>query len=165
MAGSWIGGLGGGASAAGSSASTYTMSTGYQLPDLFGRNATGGYISGPGTGTSDSIPTMLSNGEYVINAKATKDNLALLSAINSGQIKKFASGGPVDNTPPSTAMSGATAKAAMRQTGLGVDKGSTQQVFNVHVTGDISRQTRREIQTMIPQIAAGVGRHNNDYGR
>lgn len=30
--------------------------------------ATGGYISGKGTSTSDEIPAMLSNGEYVINA-------------------------------------------------------------------------------------------------
>ena len=34
--------------------------------------ATGGPVSGPGTGTSDSIPAWLSNGEYVINAKAVK---------------------------------------------------------------------------------------------
>lgn len=32
------------------------------------RNAAGGYISGPGTGTSDSILSWLSNGEYVLNA-------------------------------------------------------------------------------------------------
>jgi hypothetical protein len=32
--------------------------------------ADGGYISGPGTATSDSIPAMLSNGEYVIQASA-----------------------------------------------------------------------------------------------
>lgn len=33
-----------------------------------GHNATGGRISGPGTGTSDSIPMWLSNGEHVIRA-------------------------------------------------------------------------------------------------
>lgn len=32
--------------------------------------ASGGFVSGPGSSTSDSIPAMLSNGEYVINAKA-----------------------------------------------------------------------------------------------
>jgi TP901 family phage tail tape measure protein len=36
------------------------------------KRAMGGYISGPGTGTSDSIPTMLSNGEYVIKADSVK---------------------------------------------------------------------------------------------
>lgn len=34
------------------------------------RKATGGYISGPGSGTSDSIPALLSNGEYVLRAAA-----------------------------------------------------------------------------------------------
>ena len=34
------------------------------------RAATGGRISGPGTGTSDSIPMWLSNGEHVIRAAA-----------------------------------------------------------------------------------------------
>lgn len=32
----------------------------------------GGDVNGPGTSTSDSIPAMLSDGEYVINAKAVK---------------------------------------------------------------------------------------------
>lgn len=34
--------------------------------------ATGGHVVGPGTGTSDSIPTNLSNGEFVFTAKATR---------------------------------------------------------------------------------------------
>jgi hypothetical protein len=31
-----------------------------------------GGVWGPGTSTSDSIPAMLSNGEYVLNAAATQ---------------------------------------------------------------------------------------------
>lgn len=57
--------------------------------------ATGGYISGSGTGTSDSIPAMLSNGEYVINAKSTEQFMPLLNAINTGKFKGFSSGGVV----------------------------------------------------------------------
>jgi hypothetical protein len=45
----------------------------------------GGRVRGPGSGTSDSIPAWLSNGEYVINAKATREFLPLLHAINNGQ--------------------------------------------------------------------------------
>lgn len=56
-------------------------------------SATGGYISGPGTSTSDSIPALLSDGEYVINAASTRKNLALLEAINSGTVARFAHGG------------------------------------------------------------------------
>ncbi|MNJ54402.1 hypothetical protein D3C77_498390 [compost metagenome] len=47
--------------------------------------STGGYVSGSGTGTSDSIPARLSNGEFVVNAKATKRNRQLLEAINSNE--------------------------------------------------------------------------------
>ncbi|MBN9472263.1 MAG: hypothetical protein J0J10_26225 [Bosea sp.] len=61
--------------------------------------AGGGYVSGPGTGRSDSIPARLSNGEYVINARATKQNRALLEAINSGKLPAFADGGLVGRLP------------------------------------------------------------------
>ena len=47
--------------------------------------ATGGYVRGPGSSTSDSIPANLSNGEFVVNAAATRKNRALLEAINSGE--------------------------------------------------------------------------------
>lgn len=55
--------------------------------------AEGGLVQGPGTGTSDSIVARLSNGEYVVNARATSENLGLLQAINSGQ--RFRDGGLV----------------------------------------------------------------------
>ena len=47
--------------------------------------APGGPVTGVGTGTSDSISAMLSNGEYVVNARATAQNRGLLDAINSNQ--------------------------------------------------------------------------------
>jgi hypothetical protein len=40
------------------------------VTNKIGGKATGGEISGPGTGTSDSIPTMLSDGEYVLKASS-----------------------------------------------------------------------------------------------
>lgn len=58
--------------------------------------ATGGYIAGPGTGTSDSIPAYLSNGEYVLTADAVQNvGLPLLDAVNSGRVGHFATGGLV----------------------------------------------------------------------
>ena len=77
--------------------------------------ATGGHVEGPGTETSDSIPAMLSDGEYVMRAKAVKAiGLENLNALNSGNVafaanafndKTFedmaihrASGGPVKGT-------------------------------------------------------------------
>lgn len=44
--------------------------------------ATGGLVNGPGTGTSDSIPARLSNGESVINARSTAMFGPLLSSLN-----------------------------------------------------------------------------------
>ena len=56
--------------------------------------ATGGYITGPGTGTSDSIPAMLSNGEYVLRSAAVdRIGVATLNRMNH-----FASGGYVGNS-------------------------------------------------------------------
>ena len=56
------------------------------------QKANGGPVFGAGTGTSDSIPAMLSNGEYVINAKAVRRlGLPLLNALNNG----YAVGGAV----------------------------------------------------------------------
>lgn len=57
--------------------------------------ATGGMVRGRGTGTSDSIPAMLSNGEYVIRAAAVRAlGRGYLDRINSG-VPKFAEGGLV----------------------------------------------------------------------
>jgi len=56
-------------------------------------SASGGYISGPGTGTSDSIPARLSNGEYVIRASSvSKYGRGMLDNINA---QRFAKGGSV----------------------------------------------------------------------
>ena len=70
------------------------------------RAAAGGYISGPGTGTSDSIPALLSNGEYVLRADAVKRlGVPALDRLNqkamagaSSTLAHFASGGAVGTT-------------------------------------------------------------------
>lgn len=71
--------------------------------------ATGGYVRGAGSGTSDSITARLSNGESVNNAKTTAMFAPILSAMNKagggvdwyrgegfkkgGIVQKFAAGG------------------------------------------------------------------------
>jgi hypothetical protein len=59
----------------------------------------GGHVRGPGTATSDSIPARLSDGEFVVNAKATRKNRAVLEAINSGSVASFAAGGYAGDAP------------------------------------------------------------------
>ncbi|KHS54181.1 tape measure protein [Brevibacterium linens] len=78
--------------------STKTDSKGNTSRNPMGR-ATGGPISGPGSGTSDSIPTMLSNGEHVWTAYEVQRAgghgaiEAMRRAVVSGQ--RLAKGGPV----------------------------------------------------------------------
>jgi tape measure domain-containing protein len=69
--------------------------------------AEGGYVRGPGTGRSDSIPARLSDGEYVVNARATAKHRRLLEAINKDDVpaeqrrgvRRLASGGYVSQAP------------------------------------------------------------------
>lgn len=61
--------------------------------------AAGGHVRGPGTGTSDSIPALLSNGEYVIKAAAVRKlGKGYLDLINNGiPLRRFADGGMVES--------------------------------------------------------------------
>lgn len=76
--------------------------------NLYGLNkkARGGPIAGPGTGTSDSVPAMLSDGEYVHTAAATKHyGTKFMDAVNNRQlpqnlVRGYAKGGPVSWTFP-----------------------------------------------------------------
>jgi tape measure domain-containing protein len=120
------------------------------------RRATGGKISGPGSGTSDSIMAMLSNGEYIVNAATTKKWLPFLEQINAnnGKLPAFAKGGSVGAANPS----------AMKTVHTNNPKAKQQQTFNINITGDVGMQTRKEIARMIPEITSGVNMTNRERG-
>lgn len=65
------------------------------------RLARGGFVAGAGTATSDSIPAMLSNGEYVINARAVdligRDTLDNLNAGKTEPAYRGGSSSTVNN--------------------------------------------------------------------
>lgn len=85
--------------------------------------ATGGLVTGPGSATSDSIPALLSNGEYVMRAAAVQRyGTAFMGQLNSLQV----GGGPsaLDISPRAVA---AIASAVSRARPLYGD---------VHVSGD-----------------------------
>jgi hypothetical protein len=119
--------------------------------------ADGGYVSGPGTSTSDSIPARLSNGEFVINADATRRFRPLLEKINNGKVPKFANGGLVGEST----FSESAALGSISRVSSGENRNT---VINLNITGDISRQTRSQIFEMIPSIADGVNNHNREKG-
>lgn len=128
---------------------------------LMPKFGTGGKIYGSGTGTSDSIPAMLSNGEFVINAKATKEHYRLLTAINTGSVKssipKFASGGLVSGPM-------AVPSNINPNDNKSTINNSESQIVNINITGDISRQTKAEIYKMLPEITSGVNYTNKSRG-
>ena len=49
----------------------------------------------PGVGNKDTVPAVLTPGEFVVNKEATRKNLDILHAINNGTIAGFAGGGGV----------------------------------------------------------------------
>ena len=58
------------------------------------RRNSGGTI--PGSGNTDTVPAMLTPGEFVVNKQATGENLALLHAINKGrEVPGFNKGGQI----------------------------------------------------------------------
>ncbi|MFC1092496.1 tape measure protein [Pasteurella multocida] len=81
--------------------------------------ATGGYITGPGTGTSDSIPARLSNGEYVIRAASvSRYGVDFLHAINRGQLRKYSTGGLVSMPKVSTSKEPGLTQAMQNNGGM-----------------------------------------------
>ncbi len=89
----------------------------------------GGLIRGRGTGTSDSIIARVSNGEYVMRAKAVrKYGLGLMSAINGMRFKPptFALGGPV--------LAGGPALPAL---GKLPAAGPSGRPFDLHIGGEV----------------------------
>ena len=99
-------------------------------------NATGGYIQGPGTATSDSILSMLSNGEYVVKAAAVeKYGVGFLHDVNS---MRFADGGLVSRASAGTS-NGGSMSAPVR------DVKQENHYYGVTDPQQVTEKTRRDM--------------------
>ena len=83
----------------------------------------------------------------------------------------FSQGGVVPSTPfsqvgkdsvPAMLMPGEVVMSKNAVRNMDTSKGQTTQSFNINVQGDVSRQTRKEIVKMMPQIAGGVNAQNKE---
>jgi hypothetical protein len=96
--------------------------------------ASGGTVWGPGTSTSDSIPAMLSRGEYVMNAAAVRRlGVPYLDMLNTGQMAGFATGGPVmaDTAIPAMGKSGVNIRIQLKnESGQQLQAEQTGSSFN-----------------------------------
>jgi hypothetical protein len=132
----------------------------------------GGHVSGPGSGTSDSIRARLSHGEFVTKAAQTAKFLPLLQAINSdtlrfagGGMLAFADGGFVS---PDTAYAPATRNYSMmskasnqiasssssRSTVIGDTHNHYIDARGSNDPAQVTAQIDRYMRTAAPQIAA-----------
>lgn len=82
----------------------------------------GGAVWGAGTSTSDSIPALLSNGEFVVNAAATRRHRALLEAVNQN---RYASGGAVGKLPVMPAVPAFGAAAGSMTVNITINRDGT----------------------------------------
>lgn len=114
--------------------------------------ADGGYISGPGTATSDSIPARLSNGEFVVRASATAKHRAVLEAINADRIPRFADGGLVGGAGPGAAPMIAPSNVIAPQIAVTVQGTAGMSDQDHQRTGEnVARSIEHQVRTMIAQ--------------
>ncbi|MBX5149578.1 hypothetical protein HJB78_00975 [Rhizobium lentis] len=112
--------------------------------------AAGGRVRGAGTATSDSIPAYLSDGEFVVNAAATRRNRDALEAINAGKMPVL----PVVNSGSRGAM-----------TRGGVSIGGISIPISIQTQGSSGdRQKDEEHQrNMSRQVGAAVDQHLTEW--
>jgi TP901 family phage tail tape measure protein len=136
-------------------------------PTTIGKKyAEGGIISGPGTGTSDSIVAMVSNGEAVIPAKSVARNPDLVKALIAGNIPGFAQGhisGQFHSYSNAVQYIPGNLNRAMGKEGAPAQKvsanASTETYAPIiaeaigHSVGDMSPETLRAEMQRVPEFA------------
>lgn len=125
---------------------------------FIGMYANGGTIRGPGSGTSDSIPIMASNEEFMVNARQSKKHRALLHAINNGTLGQMAVGGVVGgrSVPVPVAPALATRRAGANDNG----QPGILQVQIMGANGD------EHVKALVRQgVSDGLGKYNKDQER
>ena len=107
--------------------------SGHKDGGLIQKFSTGGNVRGEGTSTSDSIPAMLSNGEFVIKASSVrKYGTGFLNAVNNGNFTKL-------NMPIARfADGGMVAKEASDSTSRGIESFANNIGTNISNTNNIS---------------------------
>ncbi|WP_293765805.1 tape measure protein [uncultured Aquitalea sp.] len=126
-------------------------------------NAEGGAIQGPGTGTSDSILSWLSNGEFVVKAAATQYyGPELLHAINQRRLPRFAQGGMAGSLP---AVSRAVSAMPSLQADTSSAAGPSGHTFNLWLPGESAPIAMQAPDTSVKQLHDAALKHNLKFGK
>jgi tape measure domain-containing protein len=111
--------------------------------------ADGGSVRGPGTSRSDSIPAMLSDGEFVVNAQAAGKNRALLEAINTGRVPHLADGGLVGAGSTRPAIGTGASQITTIAPNITVNASGGTKEQNDDLAGKIGRQVQHQLRGLI----------------
>lgn len=115
-------------------------------------HADGGYITGPGSGTSDSIMARLSNGEFVVNAAATSKYRGLLEAINGKQpvaaAPRFATGGYVGSSTPVSGSS-SNVMTVIVEAPVTVTGGNGTSAAEQQNSAELSKKIKQAVQALL----------------
>ena len=136
------------------------------------KRSTGGIV--PGSGNTDTVPAMLTGGEFVVNKQSTKQNMGLLKAINNG----YNAGGVVSGNrnaygyPPSDTQLKAALEKFVSETGWsGPNKNLEDKKSYMAFKEAISfmdekglSQTRIEKEFITPLRAAAAKNRKNHIG-
>ncbi|MBO9194324.1 phage tail length tape measure family protein [Rhizobium sp. 16-449-1b] len=145
---SWIGNLFGGVKTGGTAVAAFNT-RGY---------SDGGHVTGEGGPTDDRIPAMLSNGEFVINSKATRKHRQLLEAINTGRVARFATGGLVSSRSIGVPMAPQLASTARP-----ANENSAPGVLQVQISGANGDD---HVRMLVKQgVGEGLSQYNENQRR
>ena len=115
--------------------------------------AMGGKIKGFGTSMSDSIPAMLSNGEYVIRASSVdKYGTGFMDKLNQGVIK-MAGGGYVNASAQMPRYNIPSAQAIAPSSTSVYNGGTTLATVNVYDSGN-AKATAYEVANILNNMAS-----------
>ena len=124
---------------------------------------TGGMIYGPGGPTDDLIPTMLSNGEYVIRASSVnKYGIPFLDMVNMGMLPALAAGGYSKHPGTVSRMFSGGFATSGYNTGGSVSGKESEYNINVYVTesnasaDDIASKVMQTLQRREKMNKAGI---------
>jgi tape measure domain-containing protein len=133
-----------------------------------------GFFSKMFQGIGDMFKGGGAGGGFLSGLLGTGGGGGLFSSIfgsSFGSIFGFSQGGTVPSTPfsqagkdsvPAMLMPGEVVLSKNAVSRMGNSGGGSTQQFNINVSGDVSRQTRKEIVKMMPQIASGVNMNNKE---
>jgi murein DD-endopeptidase MepM/ murein hydrolase activator NlpD len=118
--------------------------------------ADGGSVRGPGTGTSDSIPALLSNGEHVWTAREVRGvgGHGVVEALRRQAVGKFAKGGPVGAHGGIGDWFGGKIKAL----GGALSNAKDWVLGGVHKAASLAAKPIRDLISRIPGADGGFGR-------